>query len=378
MAEGESPSAERAASKGARAVRRASTIKLEGLSPGGSASDVAFNSGDIPRQVSGQHSAVDDEEGGSVCVLAGQDDGLIHLLDLATGEEIRRFKGHTDWIMVIEPHWLTWTALSIGGDGKVFLWDVKHGTGQEMEPVEGMAPCCMRAVSVDWTEGKRRAITGNDAGRLMLWDLQAGKCEKVYRCHLGLVTGIACDWNKNRMLVGHGDESLDLLNMKDGSRIKNFKVHHYMVTTVSVAWHKARALLGFADGHLNLWDLRKGDSSASLRGHKAAITVTATQWKQYRTISGSADKTLRLWNLKTADCLRSISPHTQEIRTLSVDWELGVGLSSDTDGYLKLWETADENLEEPSSVGGEARVGGAIQIALSEVDADDKESDEDF
>ncbi|CAE8632296.1 unnamed protein product [Polarella glacialis] len=331
-------------------------------------SSTGSSAGEFGRQTS-RDSAVshaETEVGREPCALSGQDDGLIRLIDLATGNELKTMHGHTDWIHAIDAHFPTNRAVSVGGDGLVFLWDLDAATGTQLMPLSGTSRCCMRVVVVDWTKGSSRAITGNDAGNLAIWDLEAMSCTRVLKCKLGLVLCLSVDWAKMRGLVGHGDQMLDLLSLKDGSRLKNFKFSHGMAMTINVSWPKARSVCGYGDGVLSVCDLRKGEQICSMRGHKSSITVMEAQWPS-RVISGSADHTLKLWDLKKGDCLRTIGGHPDVIRTLSVDWSLGVGLSSSTAGEMLLWETSDNAEDAAQPVCDGVRAGGVVLLGIAEV-----------
>eukprot|EP00440_Ansanella_granifera_P044844 gb/GFBE01048599.1/.p1 GENE.gb/GFBE01048599.1/~~gb/GFBE01048599.1/.p1 ORF type:complete len:385 (+),score=84.81 gb/GFBE01048599.1/:1-1155(+) len=330
----------------------------------------------LARAVSGETDTLEEpgeeDEGGEAHALVGQDDGLIQLLDIATGAEVKHLSGHEDCIMAIEVNWEASLAVSVGSDGCVFFWDISLGVGSLIGPEDGCPRCCTRVLSVNWTpEDDRKAVTGNDDGRIVIWDISKKSEEKVLNCFLGMVHAICVDWTKLRILVSHGDTSLDLLSMKDGARLMALPTHHGMSLVLSVAWTKARAMVGFEDGALQVWSLRKQETEGSLKGHRSAVTTLQINWKLARAFSGSADKTVRLWHVKTYECLRIIGGHQEVLRTLNVDWDLGIALSSAWDGEMQLWEIADEAESIIQPVGGEARIGGVALLSVSEADKDD-------
>ncbi|CAK8994848.1 unnamed protein product [Durusdinium trenchii] len=311
---------------------------------------------------------------GEAYALVGHDDGRIQLIDLATGNEMKLFDGHKDYITCLDSHWPK-EAVSAAADGTIFHWNLEDGSGVELTPPEELLITCVRSLTADWNE-KRLAVSGNDDGYFVIWDLATHQSQKVLSCKVGMIFSICADWTKMRMLVGHGDNDLDLLSLKDGSRLKAYPVKHYLVTVIDVCWPKARALIGFDNGVLQIWGLPMAASQSSLKGHKGTITALSVQWKLKRAISGSQDKSVRLWNIQRSECIRIVSGHLTGLRSLCVDWDLGVALSSAWDGEMQLWEIADEvdvdSTMQP--VGGEVRAGAIALLTVKE--AKDENSEE--
>lgn len=327
-----------------------------------------------------QRTASDDTEDqeaddSQACALVGHDDGRIQLVDVATGHEIKLFDGHKDYVTCIDLHWPK-EAISAAADGTVFHWNLEDGSGVELTPPKDFTNCCIRSVKVDWND-KRLAVTGNDDGYFVIWNLKTHEAERVLSCKVGMILSVCADWTKMRMLVGHGDNDMDLLSLKDGSRLKAYPVKHYLVTVIEVCWPKARALVGFDNGVLQIWGLPMAASQSSLKGHKDTITALSVQWKLKRAISGSQDKSARLWNIQRSECIRVISGHLSGLRNLCVDWDLGVALSSAWDGEMQLWEIADEVDADFAlqAVGGEVRAGGIALLTVKDVKEDNSEEE---
>eukprot|EP00439_Symbiodinium_sp_Y106_P049488 s57_g6.t1 len=195
-----------------------------------------------------------------------------------------------DYVAVVAAFWLQ----DIAGTGTLNADAGHHRQGHPRSSI--------RTLACDWA-GKR-AITGNDDGYFVMWDLEEQIGQRTLNCKVGMVLSLYPDWNKMRMLVGH----------------------------------------------------------------KGSITAISVQWKLKRAFSGSADKSIRLWNLARGECIRLISGHLQGVRSLCIDWELGVALSSAWDGVMQLWEIADEVDEDFAlqPVGGEVRIGGVALLTVKE------------
>ncbi len=98
--------------------------------------------------------------------LSAGSDGLLRLWDLQTGEEIRQFRGHRDWVysLAVSPDGSR--ALSGSEDGQVLLWDLTSPGSEPVEPLEH--PGWVRAVAFS-PDGRRALSAGG--GQIKLWQL---------------------------------------------------------------------------------------------------------------------------------------------------------------------------------------------------------------
>src|SRR5439155_3155710 len=98
-------------------------------------------------------------------------DRSMRLWDLKTGQELRRFDGHTDRVASVALSRDDRFALSGGGeqDPTVRLWDVE--TGRELHRFTGHSGVVL---SVAFSPDERRALSGGGEG-IRLWDLEERK-----------------------------------------------------------------------------------------------------------------------------------------------------------------------------------------------------------
>ena len=114
-------------------------------------------------------------------IIYGGSDGKLHLLDVETGEIIRVFEGHTNWVnnVVFSPDGTK--VLSGSRDNTLRLWDVV--TGETIRVFSGHKGSVLSmAFSPDGT----RIITGGTDGRVRYWytdyrDLVDYACTRVLR-----------------------------------------------------------------------------------------------------------------------------------------------------------------------------------------------------
>ena len=111
-------------------------------------------------------------------ILSGANDHTVRLWDAATGEELRRFDGHTNYVFGVAFSPDGKRALSGGKDLTVRLWDLE--TGKEVRRFEGHTGYVQ---SVTFSPDGRRVLSGAYDHTVRLWDPETGKELRRYDCH---------------------------------------------------------------------------------------------------------------------------------------------------------------------------------------------------
>ncbi|MBA3872105.1 MAG: WD40 repeat domain-containing protein, partial [Anaerolineae bacterium] len=239
--------------------------------------------------------------------------GDIILWDLATGEEIHRFKGHQAQVaaLSISPDGLNFLSGAI--DGTMFLWNIE--TGQIIRRFEGNPQW---VATVAFSPDGRTALSGGHGGNLLMWDVQTGKNIQNLVGHTGIVGDVKFLQDGNRALSGGQSDAL-LWDLSKGSVIGHFpggKVispdEHLIFGDFGaypVLWDVATStiireygiadrrayfnaftpdsrsvLLGFSDGGLELWrlDATLNDLLTWIRDNRYIPDLTCEQRDLYR------------------------------------------------------------------------------------------------
>lgn len=240
-------------------------------------------------------------------VLTASDDSTIRLWEVATGTEIRSFRGH---------HWNVNSArfspdgryvLSAGLDDTVRLWDLK--TGGEIRRFEGYAHSGRFASNTHAAQdaafspdGRLIASACDDA--LVLWNEQTA--EKVHQ--FSECAGTDCvEFSSDGHYVMTGDRGALLFwDVQSYREVRHINLNGYSGGKFSLSSDGNFLLATSREGTAGVWDLRTGQQIVSLYGQKggsftsfaispdARLALTGTkEWD----VDPQNDGSMQLWRL---------------------------------------------------------------------------------
>ena len=194
----------------------------------------------------------------------GDEDGGLHVVDLATRKEVHLERAHVKGIFAIKE--LPDGRLVVaGGDGAISVWT----TGGEA--AQGIA--LQRKIPL--TDEKVRGLAVSNDGKLL-----------AVACGDGTIRILECtDFNEQHTLIGH-DKGANC-----------------------VVWHPDKPVLvsGGKDGHLRLWRTdAQFQQLHAFPAHKDTIYRIAFSPDGSRSATASRDKTAKIWDANSFDLLRKL------------------------------------------------------------------------
>jgi hypothetical protein len=270
-------------------------------------------------------------------LLVGGSDGLLRIVDLKTGREIRRFIGHDGPLSSVALAPDEQTTLSAGQDGTLRFWSVADG-GQ-LRCCEGhQSPVACGAFSFDG----RFALSGGADRMLRIWDVATGR--ELRRCegHQSTVLCAAPMRDAPCALSGGADGTLRLWNVRTGTQIQTFLGHKSRVRSLAIT-PDGRHLLSAGGGetespdeHLRLWAIQTGMQVCAFPGAPPTRAVALTPDGQYA-LSGGRDATLRLWRLATGRELHQYAGHRAEVVAVAISADGRFAISAGSDHSVRVW-----------------------------------------
>jgi WD40 repeat protein len=312
-------------------------------------------------------------------------DSTARLWDVASGREIRRFKGHSDGVssVAFSPNG---KQIATGGHDKTArLWDV--ASGREVRRLQGHAE---PVNSVAFSPNGEQVLTG--AGTVggtpvepqirdntaRLWDAATGSEVRRFEGHSSPVTSVAFSPDGMHVLTGSWDNTVRLWNAASGKEIRRFEGHSE-VTSVAFS-PDGKVLTGSADSKARLWDAATGTKIRKFEGHAAPVELVYFSPDGKRVLICSEDNSVRVWDtaigkeIRKFDGLVALSPDGNRVLTSDENKmagpsdavggkEIGNPLPPSVDKVMwTIWDTASGREIRKFEVGGNLPVGGDLHV----------------
>lgn len=206
-------------------------------------------------------------------LLAGADDAVIYLYDLASGEIVSTFAGHTDVI----------TSVVFSADGTQIL-------------------------------------SGSFDRTMRLWDVATGETIRVFENDTGIVFDVAFAPDGSFVVSGHGDEFIAQNPPEGAERDRRVRVWDVetgrvritfdpmsdasgWVRSVAISPDQEYILAAMWDsnvgGVIRVWEADSGLEARRLFGHSDLVTSVNVTPDSTRVVTSSWDRTVRVWDITT-------------------------------------------------------------------------------
>ncbi|WP_445637592.1 WD40 repeat domain-containing protein [Nostoc sp. DSM 114161] len=268
--------------------------------------------------------------------------------DLNTGRNLRTINKKFGTKVNDYPKHLTFSAdaqtLAIGGSQhdntiRTEIWNLNTEqlsyviTGQPLWENRKRNTITSLALSSD---GKILAI-GNEAGNILVWDLEIKQNIYTFKGHLKTITSVAVNADVNILASASSDETIKIWDLRTGSEIYTFKGYDssdYNSTIASLAISPNGKTLITGDDNLprllRIWDLSNGKEIYKLfpnSGELSFLTFSA-DGKIFVKCGGD----INIWNLQTQQLLAEF-PYATSV-TISPD---GQTIVSYTRKLIQVW-----------------------------------------
>jgi dipeptidyl aminopeptidase/acylaminoacyl peptidase len=232
--------------------------------------------------------------------LSGSNDRSFKLWDIATGKEIRSFvapPGKFLWWRISDHGNVNTVAFSPDGRSALSgsysfntlkLWDV--ATGNEIRTFTGHSN---DVHSVAFSPDGRSALSASDDKTLKLWDVATGKRIRSFAGHGDGVRSVAFSPDGRSALSGSLDRTLKLWDVATGKEIRTFTWFSGQVFSAALSPDGRSALSG--GWKLQLWDVATGKEIRTLPVYNVHSVAFSPDGRT--ALSGGSDGTLTFWDL---------------------------------------------------------------------------------
>jgi WD40 repeat protein/predicted Ser/Thr protein kinase len=289
-------------------------------------------------------------DGKYVISAANQDQGIsdnsVVMWDLATGQDVRHFKGHLAYSAGFSPDGQF--AVSGGIDKLIALWDIK--TGNEIRTLVGHRNPVQR---VTFSPDGKRILSSGWEPTVRLWDVASGQEIRTFTGHTANVYGADYAPDGRWVLSGSIDKTLKLWEIEPSPEIRSFVGHQASISSVSFSTDGRFALSSSSDGAVRAWDMATGFEIQRFSDGTACAGLSSDGKLALTTCYAK----LKLWSMETGKEIRTI-PGRFFQGAISPDgkWALS-GCYTPVDGLI-LWDlTTGEKIRDVKNGNGSTTSG---------------------
>ncbi|WP_437942080.1 pentapeptide repeat-containing protein [Sorangium sp. So ce341] len=271
-------------------------------------------------------------------LASGSDDHTVRLWDVSTGNVLCTLKGHSSYVtsVTFSPHGRALASAS--SDATVRLWDV--ATFRQLSVLRGHQ---QRVMSVAFSPDGEVLASGAHDATVRLWEVSTGNMLRVLSGHQGGVLSVVFSPSGERLASGSLDHNIGLWQVSTGEALHMLKGHSRHVRTVAFSPDGATLASGSGDGSVRLWD-RSEVTSHVLEGHSASVTSVAFSPDGSTVASGSGDRTVQLWQASTGRALRVLEGHPGVSITTALSPDGATLALSAEDFGVHLWQVPTGNM----------------------------------
>ena len=245
--------------------------------------------------------------------LTGSSDGKARLWDLATGQVLRSFAGHTARVVSVAISPDGTKVLTGAEDATAKLWNT--ATGELIHTFSGnMYYRTCVAFSPDGT----KVLTGSNDGTIRLWDTSTGAEIRVVG-RTGNVACVAFSPDGTKVLTGSEDSTATMWNADTGAEIHSFVGHTSDVNSLAFSPDGTKVLTGSRDNTAKLWDTANGMEIHTFTGFTGTVNSVSLSPDGAKVLTGgdmhdgSTGKhagEVRMWNAATGAGIRNFAGFT--------------------------------------------------------------------
>ena len=263
-------------------------------------------------------------------LATGGNDNSIHIWDIATGEKLSTFNGHSDWIAFLTFSPDGSSLLSGSVDNTVRLWDVE--TGNQRLLLEAMGGQFSTPAFIQ----NGSLIIAKDGNSVRTWDVNTGTAKKVLASGLEEFAHFAISPDERLLAIRMADQSVRIRSASTGKGLAAITGHSGLVTDLRFSPDSRSLITGSTDGTAKTWDVRTGKNLLTLT-HSGKIFDVAFSPDGETIATGSTDETVKVWNAAKGHHLATLKGHVDGLQAVAFSPDGRRLASGGGDHSAKIW-----------------------------------------
>jgi WD40 repeat protein len=319
-------------------------------------------------------------------VATGDANGDISLWQIADGQKVAIYRGHTNWTRSLAFNTEGTILASSSEDCTVRFWDIQTGEqiamlGSHTEHFRGISfsrdgqrlitggdDCLIRIYDLpelladrsptatvethciqslaghrNWVlspiyspDQSRLASTSTD-GDVRIWDLATGECLHILHHEHWVIRAIFSPDGQQLIVCGLS-ASIYVWNVATGELIQTLTGHLDWVWSIALSADGQTLFSTGEDRTIRTWDLATGACRSAIRAHKDRIWTIALTPDGQQLISGSEDRSIKIWDVQQGKCIKQIDGYGNWIKAIALIPGQELVASGHRDCTIRLWQ----------------------------------------
>jgi hypothetical protein len=291
-------------------------------------------------------------------LLTGSYDNTARLWNVANGEQIKAFVGHTWWVWDAKLSPKEDKVVTASQDGTAIVWEV--ATGKAGPPFTGhQGP----VYSIAFSHDGFTVATGGYDKRVLLWKpnevrpydfsklaSKEGQVVQQQRFksldgHGGPVRSVMFSRDDQLLVTGSQDNTVRLWSPEAGQLVKSFRGHDGAVRSATFAESDQVVLSAGHDNRIKKWSIGQYEEirvlqGVVLEGHVDAILAAGFSPDGKQVVTASRDRTARTWDSVTGNPLKVFSEGHSFLASNAVYFPDGKRMATAAvDNSVRIWDT---------------------------------------
>ena len=219
-------------------------------------------------------------------------DGIAHIWDAVTGEEVLALKGHSDEVYHIEFSPDGSRLVTVSPDGLAIIWDAH--TGERLLTLSEGSALYWAVFSPD---GSRIAIANYDDGWVSIWDVVTGERLRTLVHPNTKVESVSYSPDGRRIATTSKDHIVRIWDANTGKELLTLYASTNSATNTAYSPDGTRIASVVRNSQIRIWDANTGQELLTIGGHNLDVLNVAFSPDGNRIVTASRDGTARVWNV---------------------------------------------------------------------------------
>ena len=195
----------------------------------------------------------------------------------------------------------------------------------------------IRSVAV--TPNGQTVVTGDDKGKIKVWNGLTGKLEKTLAAE-NEIKAVVISADGDTIVSGGEDSTVKVWNRRTGKLERSLKGHEEEVNSLALSTDGNTIVSGSSDRTIKIWNKNTGQLEHTLKGHKEGVKSVAISGNGSIIVSGGQDKQVKIWDGRSRQLRKTIKGHEEEVRSVAISTDGLTIVSGGGDKTIKVWDAA--------------------------------------